>query len=98
MELFEFVKEFIRPELLVLVPVLYFVGVGLKKAQAFADKYIPLALGAAGIALSVLYVLATAQLGGWQNVLLAAFTAVTQGLLAAGCSVYVNQIVKQTNK
>lgn len=98
MELFEFVKEFIRPELLVLVPVLYFVGVGLKKAQAFADKYIPLALGAAGIALSVLYVLATVQLGGWQNVLLAAFTAVTQGLLAAGCSVYINQIVKQAKK
>lgn len=34
--------ELVRPELL--VPALYLVGVGLKKAAIFADKYISLAL------------------------------------------------------
>ena len=32
MELLEEIKNFIRPELLVLVPVLYLIGMGLKKS------------------------------------------------------------------
>lgn len=91
----EQIMNYIRPELLVLVPVLYFVGAGLKKAAFFADRYIPLALGACGVLLAVVYVLATSAMNGWQDVLLAAFTAITQGVLCAGCSVYVNQLVKQ---
>ena len=33
-----------------------------------------------------------------QDIAMAIFTAVTQGILIAGLSTYVNQIVKQTNK
>lgn len=91
----EQIMNYIKPELLVLVPVLYFIGAGLKKSQYFADKHIPLLLGAAGVLLSLIYVLATAALDGWQTILLAGFTAITQGVLCAGCSVYVNQIIKQ---
>lgn len=98
MDIIEMLKEFIRPELLVLIPVLYFIGMCLKHAQAFADKYIPIALGGAGIALAALWVVATSIITGPQECALAVFTAIVQGVLVAGCAVYVNQIAKQSQK
>ena len=38
----ETMKELIRPELLVLIPVLYFTGMDLKKSASVLDKHIPL--------------------------------------------------------
>ena len=88
----EAIKEFIRPELLVLIPVLYFIGTGLKQSVLVPDNYIPLLLGAAGIILSTLYTAAASQA---ENVLMMIFVGITQGILCAGCSVYVNQLIKQ---
>ena len=42
------ITDFIKPELLILVPVLYIVGLGLKKTS-LSDKFIPLILGASGV-------------------------------------------------
>ncbi|HBS60936.1 MAG TPA: hypothetical protein DEA44_16940, partial [Firmicutes bacterium] len=47
-------NEFIRPELLVLVPVLYLIGMGIKKSAA-KDKWIPVVLGIAGVVLASAY-------------------------------------------
>lgn len=88
----EQLQNYIKPELLILIPVLYFVGMGLKKSGV-KDKYIPWILTAAGIFLSALWVLGTSGITA-----IAIFTAITQGILCAGTSVYVNQLVKQTNK
>lgn len=93
----DFLKEFIKPELLILVPVLYIVGIILKKS-AVRDKLIPALLGGVGVVLSLLWVLGTSDLVTWRDVLLAGFSAVTQGILAAGASVYVNQMIKQGEK
>lgn len=90
-------QDFILPELLVLIPVLYLVGVGLKKSTV-ADKWIPAMLGGLGVVLSALYVLATADIQSTQDIAVATFTAVTQGVLVAGASVYANQVVKQASK
>lgn len=90
--------EYINAELLILVPVLYFVGMGLKKAVWFKDTMIPVVLGGCGVVLSLLWVLATSTIVGWQDGVLAAFTAIVQGVLCAGASVYVNQIAKQATK
>lgn len=98
MDIVEMLKEFIRPELLVLIPVLYFIGVALKSAQAFADKHIPVALGVTGVALSALWVVATSAVTCPQECAMAVFTAIVQGVLVAGCAVYVNQIAKQSQK
>lgn len=98
MEITEMLKEFVRPELLVLIPVLYFIGMGLKQAQTFADKYIPVSLGGAGIVLSALWVVATSSITGPQAAALAVFTAIVQGVLVAGCAVYIDQIKKQSAK
>ncbi|MCI8497718.1 MAG: hypothetical protein HFE85_05675 [Clostridiales bacterium] len=88
---------YIAPELLVLVPVLYLFGALLKKS-AVKDKWIPLLLGAAGVTLSAVYVLASVPVSGWNEALTATFTAVTQGILTAGASVYINQVMLQGKK
>lgn len=93
----ENLMNYVKPELLVLVVVLYFVGMALKKTK-LKDKYIPLILGLCGIALALLWVLATSVIDGWQSGLKAAFTAIVQGILVAGLSVYANQVYKQLSK
>lgn len=91
----DYISQFIKPELLILIPVLYILGAGAKKSQSIADNRIPLLLGAGGVLLAVVYVMAACEFTGWQSGLMAVFTAVTQGILCAGASVYVNQIIKQ---
>lgn len=42
--------------------------------------------------------LATSPLGSGQEIAMAIFIAIVQGILMAGLSTYVNQIIKQANK
>ena len=94
----EQIMNYVKPELIVVAVVLYFVGMGLKQAQAVKDKYIPIILGGTGIVLCAIWVLATSPLGTGQDIAMAVFTAIVQGILVAGLSTYINQIIKQTNK
>ena len=94
----EQIMNYVQPELIIVAVVLYFIGMGFKKAEAVPDKYIPLALGGIGIALCAIWVLATCPLDSGQNIAMAVFTAIVQGILVAGLSTYVNQIIKQTQK
>ena len=95
--MYELMKEFIKPEILVLVPVLYLIGAGLKKSE-LKDRLIPAVLGLAGVLLAAMYIAATGVFAGVQGVIAGAFAALTQGILCAGASVYVNQIKKQAGK
>lgn len=92
------IVNYVKPELLVLAVVLYFVGMGLKQAQAVKDKYIPAILGLIGCVLAAMYVVATCPLGNVQEIAMAVFTAIVQGILVAGLSTYVNQLTKQWKK
>ena len=90
-------QEYMKTELLILVPVLYFIGIGLNKSK-LPNKWIPIALGVMGVILSSIWVIGTTDISGIKEVALASFTAITQGILAAGASVYVNQIYTQARK
>lgn len=90
--------DYVKPELVVVAVVLYFVGIALKKASFITDKFIPLILGGIGIVLCGIWVFATSDIVGYQSVLLALFTSIVQGILVAGLSNYVNQIIKQLGK
>lgn len=90
-------EEYIKPELLILIPVLYLIGVALKKSKT-NDKYIPLILGICAVVLAAIYIIATEPLMDIHSVAIALFTAITQGILAAGASVYINQLVNQSKK
>ena len=90
-------QDYIKSELLILVPVLYFIGIGLKKSKLL-DKWIPVVLGVSAVVLSTIWVVATTEIVGLQETASAMFTAVTQGVLVAGASVYANQLYIQAKK
>ena len=90
-------KELIKPELLILIPVLYVVGIGLKKSK-LSDTLIPLILGGIAIVLSSAWVIATSDISTLTDVAYALFISVTQGILSASASVYVNQLYVQSKK
>ena len=90
-------KELIKPELLILIPVLYVVGIGLKKSK-LSDTLIPLILGGIAIVLSAAWVIATSDISTLRDIAYALFISVTQGILSAGASVYVNQLYVQSKK
>ena len=94
----EQIMNYVKPELLIVAVVLYFIGMGIKKSEVIPDKYIPAILGALGILICGIYVIATCAISGAQEIAMAIFTAITQGILVAGLSNYVNQIVKQASK
>ena len=92
----EQILNYIRPELLILVPVLYLAGMVFKKSEFVKDKYIPVLLGVLGTVLAMLYVYSADAKN--TDTTMMVFSAVTQGVLCAGASVYANQIVKQSKK
>lgn len=94
----EQIMNYVKPELIVVAVVLYFIGMGLKKAEAVPDKYIPMILGGIGIVLCALWVLANGPLTSESEIVMAVFTSIVQGILVAGLSTYINQIIKQAQK
>lgn len=92
------IMDYIRPELIPVALVCYILGMGLKATTIVKDKFIPFILGAVSVVLCVIYVLATSAMATPQDWLLAAFTAIVQGVLLAGVSTYVNQLIKQAKE
>lgn len=90
--------NYVKPELVVVAIVLYFVGFGIKNTTWISDHFIPIIIGIVGIILCGIWVFSTSDISGYQSVLLALFTSVVQGVLVAGLSNYVNQIIKQIQK
>ena len=85
--------EYIKPELLILVPVLYIVGAMIKDSQSVSNRYIPAILGGVGIVLSLLYVMGSSGISAT-----GIFTAITQGILIAGAAVYTHEFISQLRK
>lgn len=90
-------QDYVKSEMVVLIPVLYLIGMGLKKSR-LNDRWIPLTLGIIGVVLSLLWVVASSQVESFRQLLEAIFTSITQGILVAGASVYANQLYRQANK
>ena len=98
MEIIDIFKEYVYPELLVLIPVLLIVGKMMKTSETILDKNIPWTLGIIGIALSTLYVISNITEVTISTVTSAVFVSIVQGILVAGGAVYFNQLNKQANK
>lgn len=94
----ELLMNYVKPELIIVAIVLYFIGIWIKNTESIKDKWIPMILGALGIALCALWVLATTPITSASVLLMAIFTAIIQGILVAALSTYVNQLIKQHNK
>ena len=90
--------SYIKPELIIVSIALYFVGIWIKNTEYIKDKWIPLILGITGIVICAIWVLANTPIGTWQELLMAIFTSIIQGIMVAALSIYVNQLIKQHNK
>lgn len=90
----ETVFQYIRSEYAILVAILYCIGGVLKNTDAIANKWIPCILTVVGIALACLS--AIGQATAPYNVASIIYDAVGQGVLCAGMSVYLHQMIKQT--
>lgn len=90
-------QDYIRTELLILIPVLYLIGIGLKKSK-LPNRWIPITIGAVSVVLSAIWVVATSSITCINDAAYAIFTSITQGVLIAGASVYVNQLYIQSKK
>lgn len=87
----EEMTQYIKADFAVLVAVLYCIGRGLKAIQRFPNQFIPLALTFCGIGLACLSVVSRyASYGNWAAAL---FEGVVQGVLCAGMSVYLNEVI-----
>ena len=94
----EAIMNYIKPELVILIPVLYIIGMAMKHTSALRDEIIPVTLGLVGIVLSLLWLLSTTAASTAQQWAAFAFTGIVQGILCAGAAVYCNQIGKQAHK
>mgnify|MGYP003289565782 CR=1 FL=1 len=90
--------NYINPELIVLVPVLYVLGLMIKDSIATPNTAIPAILGGVGVLLAVAWCMATVQPVGLWAIVLTLVTAVIQGVLCAGAAVYADQLGKQSAK
>ena len=75
----EQIMNYVKPELLIVAVVLYFIGMGIKKSEVIPDKYIPAILGALGILICGIYVIATCAISGAQESQWQVFTAIHTG-------------------
>lgn len=91
--------QYIRPELLVLVILLYCIGIAIKKTKYIADELIPFILGVISILICAVYIVAVTDTPhGYQEVLSIIFNIIIQGICCAAAAVYFNQTYKQTKK
>lgn len=91
----EEIASYINPELLVLVPALFLVGMAIKRFGS-DDRVIPLVLGLIGMLLACLYGLAT--MGAGDSVAMILFTGLLQGIFCAAAAVYSHQCYHQYQK
>lgn len=85
--------QYIQPEMLILIPILWVVGKALKSTPKIPDWKIPYILAVIGVFGAGLWAYMTE--GATASAL---FTAFTQGILATGVSVWGNQLVRQAGK
>ena len=88
-------QSYVKPEFLMLIPVLVFAGSMIKRLTKLNSKWIPLILSGGGILLVLLYQGAMGAFGAGSNPFAVILTAVIQGILAAASAVYSHQIYKQ---
>ena len=86
--------DYIKEELLCLIPVLFLIGRWIK-SSGIGNNKIPFVLGVVGVCMAGLYVLATSDIGGIKQAAGGLFTAIVQGLFCAAGAVYGHQLYKQ---
>lgn len=88
------VIDYIKPELLVVSVVLFFMDKAIKQSGLVDLKYIPFINGIAGILICGIYVASACACSTRNELALGVFTAITQGVLVAGITTRASQYKK----
>lgn len=91
----DYISQYIDPQYAILVAILYCAGSAIKRTGKVSCHWIPTILTVLGIILAGLSVFGSSSYGSIPSAL---YQAAGQGILCAGMSVYLNQMVKQTGK
>ena len=89
--------EYISPELISLLPILYATGTLLKKSS-ISDWMIPFIIGLISIILSCAWTSATATITSAADIFVSLASGIMQGVLCASVTVYAHNLVKQYGK
>mgnify|MGYP003292721699 CR=1 FL=1 len=88
---------YINTALNLLIPVIYIVGIVLKKSK-IKNKYIPMTLGVFSISMCLIWYLSVSECRAFSDFMSIMFNSISQGVLIAGASVYANQLYIQGKK
>lgn len=87
--------EFIKPELLSLILIAYFLGMAFKKWENIKDWTIPFLLGGVNIVLAIVYLFSVSADLDARKISALIFSAIVQGILTSGTAVFFYQLKKQ---
>ena len=88
--------NYVRPELIVLIAILYCIGVAIKKTESLPDCSIPFVLSGISIIICGIYIFAVADTPkNYHEILIIIFDIIVQGICTAAVAVYIHQIQKQ---
>ena len=93
----EIIYNFISPDLLILIPVLFLISNWLKKSSIKSSK-IPYITSSIGVTLSNIYIISNIKSFNFRELSAAIFSSFCQGILISGASIFTNQIKISTNK
>lgn len=94
------INEYIRSELLIIVPVLYIIAKNLD-SSSISKRWIPIILMLISVVLAGIYTFSTVDISTVRNVLMALFSTFVQGVLLSGTTVFSGLLansMKKTNK
>ncbi len=91
------IYEYISPELVSLLPILYAIGTLLKKSS-ISDWMIPFIIGVISIVLSCVWTAASCRMTSAADIFASLASGIMQGVLCASVTVYAHNLVKQYGK
>ncbi|MEG0264797.1 MAG: phage holin family protein [Erysipelotrichaceae bacterium] len=90
-------NEYVKSELLVIVPVLYVIARFMDTSKVPNDK-IPYVLMIVAVILSGFYTFATIDLKSFQAILMAIFSTIVQGILLSGSAIFSGILLQSYHK
>lgn len=91
------INEYIRSELLILVPVLYIITKNLD-SSSINKRWIPIILMLISVVLAGIYTFASVDISSLRNILMALFSTVVQGVLLSGTTVFSGLLAQSMKK
>lgn len=92
----DMIEQYIGANYAIIVAVLYVIGIVLKKTPRIPNNFIPFIITTLGMGFAILSALSRSS--EYANMAALLYDSIVQGILCAGMSVYIYEVVKQSKK